>query len=270
MGSEAHIFHHEAGGAAGLAGVQLRLVPNDEHGMMDPEAVRDAIRGPNIHNPPTALFCIENTQNRCSGAVLTPEQIASLAAVVHPMGIPIHLDGARIFNAAVYLELPVKALVKDADDLSFCLSKGLACPVGSVICSDRAFIEKARKWRKVVGGGMRQAGIIAACGIVALQTMVQRLAEDHENAQLLAQGLAHLPGVHIDPKRVQTNIIIFTVDGSREEFMADLAKEGVRSTASGLKGIRLVTHYGITRQDAEEALKRLQRVAKRRAGAVAR
>lgn len=270
MGSEAHIFHHEAGGAAGLGGVQLRLVPNDEHGMMDPEAVREAIRGKNIHNPPTTLLCIENTQNRCSGAVLTPEQIASLAAVVHPQGIPIHLDGARVFNAAVYLELPVKALVKDVDDLSFCLSKGLACPVGSVICGTKEFVERARKWRKVVGGGMRQAGIIAACGIVALQTMVQRLAEDHENAQLLAQGLAHMPGVHIDPRRVQTNILIFTVDGPREEFIAEMAKEGVRATPSGVRGIRMVTHYGITRKDCEEALKRVGQVARRRAGAVAR
>ncbi|MDP2948002.1 MAG: low-specificity L-threonine aldolase [Chloroflexota bacterium] len=266
VGSDAHIFLGEVGGAAALAGVQLRLVSNDEHGMMAPQAVREAIRGPNIHNPPTTLLCIENTHNRCSGAVVTPDQIASLAAVVHPQGISIHLDGARVFNAAVYLELPVKELVKDVDDLSFCLSKGLACPVGSLICGTKEFVERARKWRKVVGGGMRQAGIIAACGVVALQTMVQRLAEDHENAHVLAEGLAHVPGVHINPRRVQTNIVIFTVDGSREEFVARLAEGGVKVTTSG-DGIRMVTHYGIMRQDVEEALVRAAKVARGQASA---
>mgnify|MGYP001591285774 CR=1 FL=1 len=270
MGSEAHMFHHEAAGCAALAGVQLRLVPNDAHGMMDPEAVREAIRPPNIHNPLTSLLCIENTQNRCSGAVLTPEQMSSLAAVAHENRIAVHLDGARIFNAAVYLEAPVVTLVKDVDDLSFCLSKGLSCPAGSVVCGTKEFISSARKWRKVVGGGMRQAGVLAACGIVALQTMVQRLAEDHENAYALARGLAQMPGMHLDPKAIQTNIVIFKVDGSREEFIQELAKEGVRVTPSGLRGVRMVTHYGISRQDTDEALSRISRVARRRARVAAR
>jgi threonine aldolase len=263
MGSEAHTFHHEAGGAAAFAGVQLRLVPNRERGTIDPEDVRAAIRRPNVHHPPTSLFCLENTHNRCGGGVLTPEEMAAPASVAHEHNIPVHVDGARIFNAAVYLSIPASELVKDVDDVCFCLSKGLSCPVGSVLCGSRDFIQSAHRWRKALGGGMRQAGVIAAAGIVALESMVERLAEDHENARLLARGLAEVPGIHIDPAKIQTNIVYFKLDGDVAAFLDALKERGVLALSPESPGaIRMVTHYGINREDVEEALSIIARVAR--------
>lgn len=267
MGSEAHIFHHEAGGAASLAGVQLRLVPNRERGVIDPEDVRAAIRRPNVHHPPTSLVCLENTQNRCGGGVLTQQEMGAVAKVAHEHKIPVHLDGARIFNAAVYLGIPVKELVKDVDDLTFCLSKGLSCPVGSLICGSRDFIQRAYRWRKVLGAGMRQAGIIAAAGIVALNSMVDRLAEDHENARLLAEGLAGIPGISIDPAKIQTNIVYYAVDGDVTAFLAALKEKGVLASMPEAPGsVRMVTHYGINREDIQEAVSIVAQVAKQTLG----
>ena len=267
MGSEAHIFHHEAGGAASLAGVQLRLVPNRERGVIDPEDVRAAIRRPNVHHPPTSLVCLENTQNRCGGGVLTPQEMSAVAKVAHEHKVPVHVDGARIFNAAVYLGIPVKELVKDVDDLTFCLSKGLSCPVGSLICGSRDFIQRAYRWRKVLGSGMRQAGIIAAPGIVALNSMVDRLAEDHENARVLAEGLAGIQGISIDPAKIQTNIVYYTVDGNVSAFLGALKEKGVLASMPEAPGsVRMVTHYGINREDVQEALSVVAQVAKQMLG----
>lgn len=268
VGSEAHILHYEVAGAAGLGGIQLRAVRNDERGMMDPAEIEATIRGENIHFPRTALVCVENTHNRCGGAALSPEDTASVADVAHRHGVPVHLDGARVFNAAVALGVPVTELTRDVDSVSFCLSKGLSAPVGSLVCGSADFVARARKMRKMVGGGMRQAGVIAAAGIVALETMVERLAEDHENARLLARGLASIPGIVIDPAKVQTNIVIFAVTSMNPaDFARRLRDRGVLTTAIGYGRLRMNTHYGITRVDIEEALERVRAVAVAAVGA---
>jgi threonine aldolase len=266
MGDQAHMFWNEAAGASAMAGAQVRLVPNDRRGMMDPRDVEVAIRPRgNIHFPPTTLVCLENTHNRCSGGVLTPEDTRQIADIAHAAGARVHLDGARIFNAAIALEIPASELTKDVDDVCFCISKGLSCPVGSVLCGSREFVDDARKWRKVVGGGMRQAGILAAAGLVALDTMIDRLAEDHANAHQLAVGLANIDGIHVEPDTIQTNIVIFEVDrsiGSATEFISALAREGVKVTYPGQQSIRMVTHRHIERAGVEEALGRVASVVK--------
>ncbi|MBI4571377.1 MAG: low-specificity L-threonine aldolase, partial [Chloroflexi bacterium] len=199
VGSEAHVLHYEAGGVPGLGGVQLRPVRNDGHGMIDLDELEATIRLENVHFPRTSAVCLENTHNRCGGGVLTAEETAAVARIARRHGVAVHLDGARIFNAAVALGVAPSELAAQADSVTFCLSKGLSAPVGSLVCGSAEFVQRARRMRKMVGGGMRQAGVIAAAGIVALETMVDRLAEDHEHAQLLARGLAQLPGIRIDP-----------------------------------------------------------------------
>jgi threonine aldolase len=266
MGDQAHIFWNESAGAAALAGAQSRLVPNDDQGRISPADVEAAIRPKtNIHFPPTTLVCLENTHNRCSGMVLTPEDTKGVADVAHAAGAAVHLDGARIFNASVALEVPPAELVKDVDDVSFCLSKGLSCPVGSVIVGAQDFIDQARKWRKMIGGGMRQAGVIAAAGLVAMDTMIDRLADDHANAKKLAEGLANIDGLSVDPERIQTNIVIFEVDPAMstvQEFMAALDREGVKVSYPGEHTIRMVTHREIDSSEIDDALARISNVAK--------
>jgi len=266
MGDQAHMFWNESAGASALAGAQIRLIPNGEQGRIDPVDLEGAIRpGGNVHLPPTTLVCLENTHNRCSGGVLTPEDTARIARVAHAAGAKVHLDGARIFNAAVALEVPADELVKDVDDVSFCLSKGLSCPVGSVLCGSQEFIDQARKWRKMVGGGMRQAGVLAAAGLVALDTMIERLADDHANARHLAEGLANIDGLEVDPESIQTNIVIFDVDpavGSAAEVIAALDREGVKVSSPGPHSIRMVTHRHISGEDADEALVRTSKVVR--------
>ena len=259
VGSEAHMFWYEVGGASALGGVVIRTVPNDQDGRMDPHAVEQAIRSANIHFPQTTLFCLENTHNRCGGAVLTPEYTSTITHLAHQHGLQVHLDGARIFNAAVALDVPTSELVSDVDSVCLCISKGLSAPVGSLLCGTREFIDKARKWRKMVGGGMRQAGVIAAAGIVALQKMVGRLAEDHTNAQRLAYGLARIPSISIQPERVKTNIVAFqsptTISGT--EFIQRLDARGVKVGNRGGRTVRAVTHRMITTTDVDQALERI-------------
>ncbi len=265
MGDQAHMFWNESAGASALAGAQVRLVPNDDQGRIDPGDLATAIRPRgNVHMPPTTLVCLENTHNRCSGGVLTPEDTKRVADIAHAAGAKVHLDGARIFNAAVSLEVPASELVKDVDDVSFCLSKALSCPVGSVLCGSREFIEDALKWRKMVGGGMRQAGVLAAAGLVALDSMVERLADDHANARRLAQGLANINGLSLDPDSIQSNIVIFDVDeslGAAAAFTSALDREGVKVSSPGPKSIRMVTHRHISSEDVDEALNRVSRVS---------
>ena len=260
MGDQAHMFWNESAGQAALAGVQTRLVPNDSQGRMDPADVAAAIRPPgNLHFPRTSMLCLENTHNRCSGGVLTPEDTKSVCDVAHEAGVPVHLDGARIFNAAIALEVPAAELVREVDDLSFCLSKSLSCPVGSVLVGSREFIDNARRWRKMLGGGMRQAGVLAAAGLVALDTMVDRLAEDHQNARRLAHGLANIDGLNVDPEQIQTNIVFFEVDttlGTAADMIAALERQDVKVSYPGKQSIRMVTHRHITPEDIEEALSR--------------
>ena len=177
VGSEAHLFCYEVGGASALGGVMVHTVPNTTDGRITIEDLEKAIRTKNIHNPPSALLCLENTHNRCGGAVLDADYISAAAGLAHRYSLRVHIDGARIFNAAVALKMPASELVKDADSVSFCLSKGLSAPVGSLVCGNHEFIDRARKYRKMVGGGMRQAGVLAAAGLVALRTMIDRLSE---------------------------------------------------------------------------------------------
>ena len=261
VGEEAHVLHYEAAGVPGLGGIQLRTVPNDDHGMLDLDALEATIRtGQNVHFPRTAAICIENTQNRCGGGVLTPDETAAVARIAHRRGIAVHLDGARIFNAATALGVPASKLTEHVDSVTFCLSKGLSAPVGSLVCGTADFVATARRMRKMVGGGMRQVGVIAAAGIVALETMVERLAEDHAHARLLAEGLAQVPGLRIDPAAVQSNIVVFGVDDGAA-LQSRLRELGVLTTAFGPTRVRMVTHYGIERGDIEEALERVRRAA---------
>lgn len=263
LGNWSHTFLYEVGGMAALGGVHPRPIPNQPDGTLDIRDIEAAIRPENIHFPRTRLVCLENTHNRCGGAVLTPEYTSQVADLAHRHGLKVHLDGARIFNAAIALGVDVKELVKDVDSVMFCLSKGLSAPVGSLLCGDADFIAEARRMRKMVGGGMRQAGVLAAAGIVALTRMVDRLAEDHSNARRLAQGLAELPGVSIDPERVKTNIVIFEFDHPKltpQEFCARLAEEGVLMLPIEGKRIRAVTHYGITAADIDQALAAMRKV----------
>ncbi len=254
VGHLSHIYRSEAAGTSVLGGVALKLLDNDESGMLDPDRLRDAVSPANVHFSPTRLIALENTHNACGGAVLTPEDTAAVADVAQENGIALHVDGARIFNAAVSLETPVTELAKHADTVTFCLSKGLSAPVGSVVCGSREAIENVRRWRKVLGGSMRQAGIIAAAGIVALETMVERLAEDHSNARRLANGLAGVPGIEIDPEDVHTNLVFFDVTAeSRGEIGRRIAEHGVKG-GSPRGRWRFVTHSGIAAGDVDYAL----------------
>ena len=264
LGSEAHIFWYEVGGAATLGGVVMRTVANDEYGQMDLDAVEGAIRPKNIHYPQTSLLCLENTHNRCGGTILTPDYTSTIAGSAHKHGLRVHLDGARIFNAAVALDIPASELVKPVDSVCFCLSKGLSAPVGSLLCGTNEFVEKARKWRKMIGGGMRQAGVIAAAGIVALQEMVSRLADDHANAKRLVYGLSHIPGITVWPDRTQTNIVMFEAppDVSISEFIRQLDLRGIKVLYRGGLRFRAVTHWMVTEADIDEALERINQLVR--------
>lgn len=254
--SDAHIYHYEVGGISALAGVIPKLIKGKK-GALEPGDVEKEIMPEEIHHPKTALVCIENTHNRAGGTVITPEQIEALSEVTRSKGVPLYMDGARIFNAAVALNRDVKDFTGHVDSLMFCLSKGLSAPVGSVMIGNTDFIEKARKIRKMLGGGMRQAGIIAAPGIVALEKMVDRLSEDHTNARALAEGLSKFESIKIDLETVQTNIVKFEVQGlkvSPEEFFSMLRERGVQILGYEGNVMRMVTHRHITREDINYTL----------------
>ena len=257
LGDQCHVFYYEQGGSAALGGIHSRTVPNRPDGTIDPADLEAAIRPDDVHFPRTRLIALENTHNRCHGTPLTAEYMARVAELARSREIRLHVDGARIFNAAVALDVDVSALAGPADSVSFCLSKGLAAPVGSLVCGSRAFVAEARRARKVLGGGMRQAGVLAAAGIVALNEMVDRLAEDHANARELASGLAGLPGLKVEIERVRTNIVYIDIDPpglSAPELAERLAREGVRVLALGPGRIRAVTHYHIESEDIAYAL----------------
>lgn len=264
LGSEAHIFWYEVGGAAALAGVILRTVPNDAEGRLNLNDVEQAIRGKNIHYPETTLLCLENTQNRCGGAVLTSEYTREACALAHRYGMKVHLDGARIFNAAVALGVPAAELARDVDSVGFCISKGLSAPVGSVLCGSKDFVERARKFRKMLGGGMRQAGVLAAAGIVALETMIDRLAEDHTNARRLAAGLARIKEITVVNQPPPTNIVMFDLapEIPVNEFVARLAAKGVKVGSRGGNLFRAVTNRMVSSPDIDEALSAIETVCK--------
>jgi threonine aldolase len=254
--ADSHIFLNETAGAAAVAGVQIRPVVTAA-GVMSPQQLVEAVRPrDDTHQPFTAAVSFENTHNRHGGVVWPLEALRSASEAAHSNGLRVHLDGARIFNAAVVLNAPVAEIARDADTVTFCLSKGLACPAGSIFCGPEETVLEARRWRKRLGGGMRQTGVLAAAGLVALDHMVDRLAEDHSNARTLAEGLAEMPGVSCDLSRVQTNLVYFDLESmSADAFTDECAKRGLLGSPAGARKVRLVTHYGIDVEDVQAALK---------------
>ena len=257
LGDQSHTFLYEGGGIAALGGVHPHTIANQPDGTLRLEDIAGAIRADNVHFPRSRLISLENTHNRCGGAPLTGDYTEQVATLAHDHGLLLHLDGARIFNAAVALGLDVKELTRHVDSISFCLSKGLSAPVGSLICGSKEFVAEARRNRKALGGGMRQCGIIAAAGIEALENMTERLSEDHDNARRLAQGIAEIPGLSIEPERVQTNIVFFDLIDetlSAEQLVVKLADKGVKILQLGPTRLRAVTHYGISAEDIDLTL----------------
>jgi threonine aldolase len=265
LGSLSHSFFFEQGGSAAVGSIHPRTVPNQPDGKLALEDIEASIRGDNVHFPISRLIILENTHNLCNGCPLDIDYMNAVEKIAGRHKLKIHVDGARFFNAAVALNVNPKDLAQKADSISFCLSKGLAAPVGSVICGTQDFIDKARRARKVVGGGMRQAGVLAAAGIVALSEMVDRLADDHANAKKLAMGLAEMPGISIDPDQIPTNIVFFEVnreDMTPAEFVQRIDTEGIRMLAvpAGPNIVRAVTHYHITTEDIDQALSVISKV----------
>lgn len=253
--SRSHIFNMESTHLTFISRVLPRCL-NSHRGAMDPEEVRQNIRQASVHTPRTSLICVENTHNNWSGAVVPLDNLKELRAVADEFGLKIHLDGARIFNASLASGVSVKDYAAQADSVMFCLSKGLSAPVGSMLVGPKSFIEMARRVRKALGGGMRQVGVLAAAGIVALTEMVDRLQEDHQRARKLAEAIAPLPGIELDPSLIETNIIIFGFKHprlSKLEFLAQLREKGVLALPVS-NGIRFVTHKDVDDHDVDRAI----------------
>ncbi len=266
MEAECHMYYYEVGGLAAVAGVMPRLVPG-KRGVMDPDDVARAIRSANIHYPAPRLVAVENTHNRGGGTVTPLDVSEAICAAARSRGLATHLDGARIFNAAIALGVDAREIARPFDSVMFCLSKGLSAPVGSVVVGTREFVERARKCRKLLGGGMRQAGVIAAAGIVALETMVDRLREDHENARVLGEGLARIPGIAVDLESVQTNMVYLDVAGlgmDTASFLRELAEFNVRASERPPTGVRMVTHRHISRENVLYVLDVVNEISRRR------
>jgi len=260
MEADSHIYYYEAAAASVFAGIQPRPLQGQK-GVLPADLVEWAIRQDDIHLPPTSLICLENTHNRAGGRIFPLEEMKSVFNVAKKHGLPVHLDGARIFNASVASGVSVKDFTACTTSIQFCLSKGLGAPVGSIIAGPAEFIEEARRWRKRLGGGMRQAGIIAAAGIVALDKMVDRLAEDHANARLLAEGLAELKGIDFNLDDVDTNIVIVKPTGmSVQELGQQLKKRGVLTVVMQPDRIRFTTNKEVSRMDIEKTISILEEV----------
>lgn len=249
----AHSMNLESAAAAVICGVLTR--PFRSHrGVPDVEEVASSIHTRTMHTPGTTLLVLENTHNRAGGAIIPLEVHRELFTLAKDRGLKVHLDGARLFNAAVATGIPASEYARHADSVTFCLSKGLCCPVGSVLCGTQEFIERARRVRKMLGGAMRQAGVLAACGLVALETMIERLADDHRNARRLAEGIAALPGIKVDVEAVQTNMVYFETEDPAGDFVEKLAAERVRCIATAPHRIRMVTHHDVDAEDIEYAI----------------
>ncbi|MGA7911503.1 MAG: GntG family PLP-dependent aldolase [Candidatus Dormiibacterota bacterium] len=254
--ADSHVFLYESAGAAAVAGVQIRPVVT-ETGVMSAGQVVDAVRPrDDPHQPISAAVTFEDTHNRHGGVVWPLADLRAAAEAARNQGLRVHLDGARIFNAAVASGVDVKDIAACADTVTFCLSKGLACPAGSIFCGSHEVVHEARRWRKRLGGGMRQTGVLAAAGLVALESMVDRLAEDHANARTLAEGLAELPGVTCELARVQTNLVYFDLERmGAPAFTEECARRGLLADWTGPNRMRFVTHHGIDAEDVQSALK---------------
>ncbi len=262
LGNLAHTFLYEAGGISALGGVHSCQIPNQPDGTLALDDIRRAIRSDDDHQPVTRLVTLENTHNRCGGVALTAEYTRQVGELAHAHGLSLHIDGARIFNAAAALGASAAELAAPADSITFCLSKGLCAPVGSLICGSRDFIRRAHRIRKQLGGGMRQAGILAAAGLVALETMPGRLAEDHHRARCLADGLRDIPGLILDPGTPHTNMVFLsladTLPLDAQAVVNRLAAQGVRVGVAGSRRLRLVTHYWIDDPAVEKAIRAFQ------------
>ena len=263
LGDQAHTFMYEAGGISAFGGIHSRQISNQPDGTLKLEDIEGAIRQDNVHFPPTRLICLENTHNRCSGMPLTVEYTKNVAELAGDHGISVHVDGARIFNAATALGVNVRELSEPVDSVSFCLSKGLSAPVGSLVCGSQDFIAQARRNRKALGGGMRQAGIIAASGIVALTTMVDRISDDHRNARTLAKGIAKIDGLSIALDTVRTNIVYFSLelhDIPGEVLVSRMSELGIHFFELSPHTYRLVTHSDVDENDMEATLEAFKTV----------
>ncbi len=259
---EAHLFWYESRGLTRVAGLMAHTLPG-HYGALDPDDVAAAIWPPSIHAPTAGLVALENTHNRAGGTCLSVEQTAAVCEVAHRHDVPVHIDGARIFDAAVALGVAVCDLAAPADSVTFCLSKSLGAPVGSLVCGDTEFIEQARQFRSILGGGMRQAGIIAAAGLVALEDELPRLHEDHAKARRLGDVLDQLPGVKLDMATVQTNMVLFELhrdDMTAPQFCQRLAGYGIKAMARSEVSIRLVPHRDISLDDIDKVCAALREV----------
>jgi threonine aldolase len=260
---ESHIFYYESGAVAALAGVQTRTIPG-QRGAMAPQDVLKAIRTEDIHFPETGLICLENTHNRAGGAVIPVENMKAIYNIAQANKVPVHLDGARLFNAAASAGVDVKEFSKYTDTVQICLSKGLGAPVGSIIAGDEEFITTARKWRKRLGGGMRQAGVIAAPGLIALTKMKDRLGEDQWNARILAEAIEAIPGMKL-ARQPETNIVVADVADlniTSDIFVERLRAEGIITGTFGPTFVRFVTHYDVNENQIQKAIEAIVKVAR--------
>jgi len=255
---ESHVYRWELGGVAQHSGVQARTVDGGDRGVITPEQVHEAFVPGDGHQAGTGLLALENTHNTRGGIAIAPEDVDAAAAAAHELGVPVHLDGARLANAAVAHDVPLERMTREVDSAMLCLSKGLGAPVGSVLAGSEPFVEAAHRNRKLFGGGMRQAGLVAAPGLLALEN-VDRLAEDHANARLLAEGLAELPG--LAPREPETNIVLVDTDEPAESFLERCAEAGVGGVAFGEHVVRFTTHLDVDRADVDRAVERVASVA---------
>jgi len=258
MGDLSHTFLHEVGGISALGGVMAHTLPNLPNGTINIDRFQESIRGTDIHEPSTKMIVLENTHNRCGGVAISKDYIDQIGALSQKNGLFFHMDGARIFNAAIKLNQPVKSLIEYVNSITFCLSKGLGAPVGSVLCGTAEFIHKARKIRKQLGGGMRQAGIIAAGGVYALTHNIHLLKNDHKRADLLANGLKSIKGIELAPNTPQTNMVFLNIslsENQKIDHIKDyLQTKGILVGISGKQSLRLVTHLGISDEDIQKVI----------------
>ena len=262
LGDQSHIFNYEVAGASRIGGVQLHPLKNLTNGSLNLEELSSAIREKDIHAPNTSLRCLENTHNRCGGKAITGSVISETCEIAHNNGLGVHLDGARIFNAEVFLNESTALLAQNCDSVSFCFSKGLGGPIGSVLCGSRLFIEKARRNRKMLGGAMRQVGVLAAAGIYALEHNIARLDEDHKHAKYLAMEVCNTPGLTVQIP--DTNIISVSTQKDRRDFwIKELENEGVKVSPFGLDRFRMVTHLDIDDNDINLVIKKIHSVAEK-------
>ena len=260
LSSNSHIVQHEVGAAARLSGVSYSMVDNPNH-RITKEDVLSRIRTDDIHNPDTGLLCLENALG--DGTVVSLEDMKDLYEIAHLNNIPVHLDGARIFNAAIYLGVEAKEIAKYTDSVMFCISKGLCSPIGSLLCGDKEFIERARKMRKLLGGGMRQAGVLAACGIISLEEMVERLKEDHDNAKYLGSRLNEIEGFSVDMDRIHINMVFCDInigDFNPKEFVSKLLSKNIKINGIEKNQFRFVTNNDIDRKDIDYFIKSIKEI----------